>query len=168
MSGKPAMKKSCYQALRREGAGPDRLAKSTCCRRRGDRMLGRRAFISLLGGAATWPLAARAQPGERMRRIGVLLPAAADNREFQVWVGAFLQGPAQSGWILVATCRSTGAGPGQMPPTSGRVMHAGKWRALITLLRARRRRGRERHGAGGSHPADPNLPGRFPQMETTP
>jgi hypothetical protein len=35
-----------------------------------------------------------------LRRIGVLLPATADNKEFQVWVGAFLQGLAQSGWIM--------------------------------------------------------------------
>jgi hypothetical protein len=56
----------------------------------------RRTFITLLGGAAAaWPVA----QGERMRRIGVLLPAAPDDAEFQSWVGAFLQGLAQSGWI---------------------------------------------------------------------
>ena len=44
----------------------------------------RRAFITLLGGAAaTWPRAAWAQQRERMRRIGVLLPAAADDTVFQ-------------------------------------------------------------------------------------
>src|SRR5262245_40797787 len=61
----------------------------------------RREFITLLGGmAAAWPLAARAQQRERMRQIGVLLPAAADNPEFQVRVGAFLQGLQQSGWTM--------------------------------------------------------------------
>jgi hypothetical protein len=59
----------------------------------------RRDFITLLGGAAAWPLAACAQQRERMRRIGVLLPAAPDDAEFQSWLGAFLQGLAQSGWI---------------------------------------------------------------------
>ena len=63
-------------------------------------MMKRREFITLLGGAAAaWPLAARAQQGERVRRIGVLLPAAPDDAEFQSWVGASLQGLAQSGWI---------------------------------------------------------------------
>src|SRR3954451_13460806 len=47
-----------------------------------------------------WPLAARAQQSERMRRIGVLLPAAADDAEFQARVGAFLQGLQQSGWTI--------------------------------------------------------------------
>jgi len=46
--------------------------------------VNRRAFITLLGGAAAaWPFAARAQQGERMRRIGVIMPAAADDSQFQ-------------------------------------------------------------------------------------
>ena len=60
----------------------------------------RREFITLLGGAAAWPLAARAQQSERMRRIGVLMPAAADDPEFQACVEAFLQGLAQLGWTI--------------------------------------------------------------------
>jgi putative ABC transport system substrate-binding protein len=62
----------------------------------------RREFITLLGGAAAaWPLAARAQQqGERMRRIGVLLPATVDDLRFQTLVGAFLQGLALLGWSI--------------------------------------------------------------------
>src|SRR6516162_3928994 len=58
----------------------------------------RREFITLLGGASAWPLAARAQQGERMRRIGMLLTAAADDPESLARVGAFLQALAQLGW----------------------------------------------------------------------
>jgi len=60
--------------------------------------LRRREFITLLGGAAAWPLAARAQQGERMRRIGVLMNLAADDAEGQARLTAFLQGLQQSGW----------------------------------------------------------------------
>jgi putative ABC transport system substrate-binding protein len=61
----------------------------------------RREFINLLGGAAaTWSLAARAQEAGRTRRIGILLPAAADDPEFQARVGAFLQGLALLGWTI--------------------------------------------------------------------
>jgi putative ABC transport system substrate-binding protein len=61
----------------------------------------RREFISLLGGAAAvWPVVARAQQSERMRRIGIILPQAADDREFQAWVAAFLQALAQLGWSI--------------------------------------------------------------------
>jgi putative ABC transport system substrate-binding protein len=54
----------------------------------------------LVGAAAAWPLTARAQQGERLRRIGVLLPAAADDSEFQTRFGAFLQGLQQAGWSI--------------------------------------------------------------------
>jgi putative ABC transport system substrate-binding protein len=58
-------------------------------------------LLAALGGAAAaWPLAARAQQGERMRRISVFLPAAADDAAFQAWVGAFLQGLALLGWTI--------------------------------------------------------------------
>jgi putative ABC transport system substrate-binding protein len=59
----------------------------------------RREFITLLGGAAiAWPLAARAQQGERMRRIGVLMNTAADDPEGQARMAAFQQGLQQLGW----------------------------------------------------------------------
>src|SRR5215831_5423621 len=57
----------------------------------------RREFITLLGGAASWPLAARAQQGERVRRIGLLM-GTADDREGQARVTAFKQGLQALGW----------------------------------------------------------------------
>src|SRR5262245_2798788 len=59
--------------------------------------LGRRRFITLLGGAAVWPLAARAQQAERVRRIGLLM-GTADDREGQARVIAFKQGLQELGW----------------------------------------------------------------------
>jgi putative ABC transport system substrate-binding protein len=59
----------------------------------------RRQFITLLGGAAAaWPLAARAQQGEPMRRIGVLMYLAADDAEGQARLAAFAQALKQLGW----------------------------------------------------------------------
>jgi putative ABC transport system substrate-binding protein len=59
----------------------------------------RREFIMLLGGAAaTWPLAARAQQPERVRRIGVLMGLAENDPEGQARVAAFRQGLEQLGW----------------------------------------------------------------------
>jgi len=57
----------------------------------------RRTFITLLGGAAAWPLAARAQQGERVRRIGLLM-GTADDREGQTRVAALKQGLQELGW----------------------------------------------------------------------
>jgi hypothetical protein len=58
----------------------------------------RRDFITMLGGAATWPLDARAQQPERMRQIGVLMSLAADDPEGQARRAAFLQGLQELGW----------------------------------------------------------------------
>jgi putative ABC transport system substrate-binding protein len=58
----------------------------------------RRAFFTFLGGAAAWPLSARAQQPERMRRIGVLMASAADDAESQARIAGFLQGLQQLGW----------------------------------------------------------------------
>jgi putative ABC transport system substrate-binding protein len=60
----------------------------------------RRAFISLLVGAAAWPLSARAQQGEQMRRVGVLMSLAADDPEGQARVTAFVQGLQELGWTV--------------------------------------------------------------------
>jgi ABC-type uncharacterized transport system substrate-binding protein len=60
----------------------------------------RREFITLLGGAAAWPLAAGAQQADRMRRIGVLMALAADDPDAQMRIRAFLQALPQLGWTV--------------------------------------------------------------------
>jgi putative ABC transport system substrate-binding protein len=61
--------------------------------------IGRRQFVSALGGTAVaWPLAARAQPDERVRRVGVLSGLAADDPVAQQFYAPFVQGLQQLGW----------------------------------------------------------------------
>ena len=72
----------------------------------------RRAFISLLGGAAGWPLAARAQQIDRtMRRVGVLMPFAPDDPEARLRVAALEQGLRDLGWVDSRTVRYTELAP---------------------------------------------------------
>ena len=61
-------------------------------------MIRRREFITFLGGTAAWPLAARAQQGERMRRIGVLIGLDEDDPAAKLRVSAFTQALAELGW----------------------------------------------------------------------
>jgi putative ABC transport system substrate-binding protein len=62
-------------------------------------MTRRRDFVAGIGAAAAWPFAARAQQGERIRRVGVLIPYAADDQEYQTRFAAFRQGMQQLGWV---------------------------------------------------------------------
>jgi putative tryptophan/tyrosine transport system substrate-binding protein len=61
-------------------------------------MIGRREFILLGGAAAAWPFAARAQQGERVRRIGVLMHTTSDEPDAQARYAGFLQGMQVAGW----------------------------------------------------------------------
>ena len=61
--------------------------------------LKRREFITLLGGAVAWPLAARAQQPNRMRRIGVLMAFSESNPHFRSLVDIFVQGLERLGWV---------------------------------------------------------------------
>ena len=63
------------------------------------RQIRRREFITLSGGAAAWPLAARAQQGERMRRIGLLSFYAENDAEGPRYIAKFLQALQQLGWM---------------------------------------------------------------------
>jgi putative tryptophan/tyrosine transport system substrate-binding protein len=65
----------------------------------------RRAFITFIGGAAAWPFAARAQQGERMRRVGALMAQAADDPTSAVRIAAFAQGLQELGWLVGSNVR---------------------------------------------------------------
>ena len=60
--------------------------------------LKRRTFITLIGGAVAWPLAARAQQLDRMRQIGVLMGFAESDPAAQSWLAAFRNALTQLGW----------------------------------------------------------------------
>jgi DNA-binding LacI/PurR family transcriptional regulator len=79
-------------------------------RRRANRM-NRRNFITVLSGAAAaWPLAARAQQAERVRRIGVLSGLAENDPEGRSRIAAFRGGLQRLGWNAVAVTRANSAG----------------------------------------------------------
>src|SRR5262249_15891332 len=92
--------------------GPDSMLANPlyCCSGSGQQMqfgqLKRRQFITLLGGAAAWPLAARAQQPDRMQRISVLLGYAESNVEGQAFVAAFREGLLKLGWAEGRNLRS--------------------------------------------------------------
>jgi putative ABC transport system substrate-binding protein len=67
--------------------------------------IGRRELLAALGGAAAWPLAARAQQGERMRRIGVLMYASADDPNALASISTFAQGLQERGWSVGGNVR---------------------------------------------------------------
>jgi putative ABC transport system substrate-binding protein len=75
----------------------------------------RREFVSVLGGAAVWPLAAHAQQRDETRRIGFLIGLPADDPDGQARLAAFVQGLARLGWIvgrnLELACRAAGRDP---------------------------------------------------------
>jgi putative ABC transport system substrate-binding protein len=72
----------------------------------------RREFITLLGGTAAWPLAARAQQPERVRRIGVLMPLAESDVEGQRRIAAFTKALHEMGWSA-AVALEIGYGDGK-------------------------------------------------------
>ena len=83
-------------------------------------MMKRREFISLVGGAAAWPLASRAQQPERVRRVGVLDTLGADDPEAQARNGAFVQGLQQLGWTIGHNVRvDTRWSAGSVDPCAG-------------------------------------------------
>src|SRR5262244_4413491 len=64
-----------------------------------DPNVGRRKCLAVLGGTILWPLAVRAQPGERVRRVGVLIYGRADNRGSRAQADSLREGLQEFGWF---------------------------------------------------------------------
>jgi hypothetical protein len=117
-------------------------------------MMGRREFVTVLGGMAAWPVVGRAQqPGERMRRIGVFV-SVADDSEGQTRIAAFLQALQLLGWAEGRNVRiDTRWGAGD--PDLFR-----RYAAELVAPRARRHSGLWRLGYGRDAASDPHCAGR--------
>jgi putative ABC transport system substrate-binding protein len=88
----------------------------------------RREFIAGLAGAAALPLAARSQQGERVRRIGVLMPSANDSRQGQAQVAGFLKALKEAGWVVGRNVHI------EYRWTAGKIDNARKYAMELTAL----------------------------------
>jgi putative tryptophan/tyrosine transport system substrate-binding protein len=102
-------------------------------------VIARREFITLLGGAAVWPLAARAQQAERVRRLGALMPFAQDNPVGHARISAYLQGLQQLGSVEGRNLRIDarwGGGEGDLIRTHARELIAGDPEVIMAFTSA--------------------------------
>src|SRR5262245_22971418 len=83
-------------------------------------MIGRREVITLLGGAAAWPLAARAQQADRVRSIGVIVPLVEDDAYAKAQISAFVAALKQAGWTDGHNARIEVRWAGPSPSDIGR------------------------------------------------
>ena len=100
----------------------------------------RREFITLAATAATWPLAARAQQLDRVRRIGVLFSVSESDPEGQAWLSAFREGLQQLGWtagrnINEALKKGASSGIRMKVSEKGAVSIYGMGRFPVTLYK---------------------------------